>query len=117
MGLEDAAGLDDVPELDNVTGPELDNVMGLDFSASQIQSIIFQKQKNKSVLAPLAVVAEPERVGRVVAVLAWVGTWPLIRVEAGVLPSFTALQTNPASGVMKHWVLVGQQKYPGSFGR
>ena len=70
----------------------------------------------KSILVPLAdvTVAEPERV---VAVLAWVGTWPLIRVEAGVLPSFTALQTNPASGVMKHWVLVGQQKYPGSFGR
>ena len=41
MGLEDAAGLDDVPGLDNVTGPELDNVMGLDLSASQVQSIIF----------------------------------------------------------------------------
>lgn len=116
MGLEDAAGLDDVPELDNVTGPELDNVIGLDFSASQIQSIIFQKQKNKSVLAPLAVVAEPERVGRVVAVLAWVGAWPLSTVDPGMSPSFTALQTNPASGLTRHWVPVGQHQYPGSLG-
>ena len=40
MGLEDAAWLDD-------DVPGLDNVMGLEFSASQVQSIIFQKRKGR----------------------------------------------------------------------
>ena len=54
--------------------------------------------------------------GAVVAVLAWVGAWPLSTVDPGVSPSFTALQTYPASGLTRHWVPVGQHQYPGSFG-
>ena len=116
MGLEDAPGLDVVPEFDNVTA--LDNVMGLEFSANQVQSIHFPETEGmfKSVLVPLADVAEPESVGAVVAVLAWVGAWPLSTVDPGVSPSFTALQTYPASGLTRHWVPVGQHQYPGSFG-
>jgi len=101
VGAGDVPGLDDVPDFDDVT--ELDNVAGLEF------------------LAPEAdVPAEPTRlaarVGTVVAVLAWVGAWPLSTVDPGVSPSFTALQINPASGVTRHWVPVGQHQYPGSFG-
>ena len=47
-------------------------------------------------------VAEPARVGAVVAVLAWVGAWPLSTVDPGVSPLFAALQTNPASGLTRH---------------
>jgi hypothetical protein len=85
--------------------------------------IIFQNgMDDKSVLVPEAdvLLAEPTRltagVGKLVAVLAWVGAWPLSTVDPGVSRLFAPLQTNPASGVTRHWLPVGQHQYPGSFG-
>ena len=70
-------------------------------------SRLFAKMEwvKKGVLLPI--VACPELwtgvwPGRVVAVLAWVGAWPLSTVDPGMSPLFTALQTNPASGLTRH---------------
>lgn len=53
-------------------------------------------------LVPWPAVAGPARVGKVVAVLACVGAWPLSTVDPGMSPLFTELQTNPPSVVTRH---------------
>jgi hypothetical protein len=68
----------------------------------QVHSIIFQNGMSEKGVLLVPPVAEPARVGRVVAVLAWVGAWPLSTVDPGMSPLFTELQTNPPSVVTRH---------------
>jgi len=41
-------------------------------------------------------------VGKVVAVLAWVGAWPLSTIDPGTSPLTAARQTNPADELTRH---------------
>lgn len=80
-----------------------EDAIGFEASAVRFRRS-FSLKKNALVVLLLVVagVAELARVGAVVAVLAWVGAWPLSTVDPGVSPLFTALQTYPASGLTRH---------------